>query len=117
MAGARIDLAVLAFTSPFHWRAESYLDSRPPLQLSKPDLNAVLRDEGRGSTGSHRRNLARNLLVIAQVALSMVLLVGSGLMIRSFARLQTVNLGFDPANVLTMRIALPPPSTRRRYSK
>jgi putative ABC transport system permease protein len=67
----------------------------------------VLRDEGRGSTGTRRRNNARNLLVVAQVALSMVLLVGSGLLIRSFIRLATVSPGFDPKNTFTMRIALP----------
>jgi predicted permease len=108
MAGVRMDLAVLAFTVTISLASGILSGLAPAVQLSKPDLNTVLRDEGRGSTGSHGRNRVRSLLVIAQVALSMVLLVGSGLMIRSFARLQTVNLGFDPANVLTMRIALPP---------
>jgi putative ABC transport system permease protein len=108
MAGVHMDLWVLAFTSSISVLSGALFGLAPALQLSKPDLNTVLRDEGRGSTGSRRRNHARGLLVIAQVALSMVLLVGSGLLIRSFARLQTVNLGFDPAHVLTMRIALPP---------
>jgi putative ABC transport system permease protein len=108
MADARIDLPVLAFTVAISLASGILFGLAPALQLSKPDLNTVLRDEGRGSTGSRGRNSARNLLVIAQVALSMVLLVGSGLLIRSFVRLQTVNLGFDPAHVLTARIALPP---------
>src|SRR5580704_17109897 len=107
MADARIDLPVLAFTVAISLASGILFGLAPALQLSKPDLSTVLRDEGRGSTGSRGRNRARNLLVIAQVALSMVLLVGSGLLIRSFVRLQTVNLGFDPAHVLTMRIALP----------
>jgi putative ABC transport system permease protein len=108
IAGARIDLAVLRFSVAISLGSGILFGLAPALQLSKPDLNAVLRDEGRGSTGSRGRSYARNLLVVAQVSLSMVLLVGSGLMIRSFVRLQTVNLGFDPAHVLTMRIALPP---------
>jgi putative ABC transport system permease protein len=108
MADARIDLPVLAFTVAISLASGILFGLAPALQLSKPDLSTVLRDEGRGSTGSRGRNRARNLLVIAQVALSMVLLVGSGLLIRSFVRLQTVNLGFDPAHVLTVRIALPP---------
>ena len=108
MAGVHIDLKVLAFAAAISLGSGILFGLAPALQLSKPDLNTVLRDEGRGSAGSRSRNRARNLMVIAQVALSMILLVGSGLMIRSFARLQTVDLGFDPAHVLTMRIALPP---------
>jgi predicted permease len=108
MVGVHMDLWVLAFTASISVLSGGLFGLAPALQLSNPDLTTVLRDEGRGSTGSRRRNHARSLLVIAQVALSMVLLVGSGLLIRSFARLQTVNLGFDPEHVLTMRIALPP---------
>jgi putative ABC transport system permease protein len=108
MAGIHIDSTVLAFAVGISLGSGILFGLAPALQLSKPDLNTVLRDEGRGSTGSRSRHRAGGLLVIAQVALSMVLLVGSGLMIRSFVRLQTVNLGFDPAHVLTMRIALPP---------
>lgn len=108
MAGVRMDLPVLAFTVAISLASGILFGLAPALQLSKPDLNTVLRDEGRGGTGSRGRNRARSLMVIAQVALSMVLLVGSGLLIRSFVRLQTVNLGFDPARILTMRIALPP---------
>jgi putative ABC transport system permease protein len=108
MAGVHIDFVVLAFAVAISLGSGVLFGLAPALQLSKPDLNTVLRDEGRGSTGSRSRHRAGGVFVIAQVALSMVLLVGSGLMIRSFARLQTVDLGFDPAHVLTMRIALPP---------
>ena len=108
MAGVSMDLPVLAFTVAISLASGILFGLAPALQLSKPDLNTVLRDEGRGSTGTRGRNRARSLMVITQVALSIVLLVGSGLLIRSFVRLQTVNLGFDPAQVLTMRIALPP---------
>jgi predicted permease len=85
----------------------------PAIQLSRQDLNPVLRAEGRGSSGSRRRNLARSALVVAQVALSMVLLVGAGLLMRSFVKLRNVSAGFDARNVLTMNITLPP----ARYPK
>jgi putative ABC transport system permease protein len=107
MADVHMDFWVLGFTVVISLASGALFGLAPALQLSKPDLNTVLRDEGRGSTGSRRRNNARNLLVVAQVALSMVLLVGSGLLIRSFIRLATVSPGFDPKNTFTMRIALP----------
>ena len=107
MAGVEIDLRVLVFTVAISLASGIIFGLAPALPLSKPEVNAILRDEGRGSTGGRRRNRARSLLVVAQVALSMVLLVGSGLLIRSFVRLETVSLGFDPSQVVTMRIALP----------
>src|SRR5579864_7210243 len=108
LTGVQMDLSVLAFTAVISVGSGILFGLAPALQLSKPDLNSVLRDEGRGTTGGLRRSRSRGLLVIAQVALSMVLLVGSSLLIRSFVRLQTVSLGSDPEQVLTMRIALPP---------
>jgi predicted permease len=79
----------------------------PALQLSKTNMNETLRDEGRGSTGGHRRVQLRGLLVVGQVALSLVLLIGAGLLVRSFSRLLRVDPGFDPQNVLTMNVSLP----------
>ena len=79
----------------------------PTLQFSKPDVQTVLREEGRATAGSRRRSLARSLLVVSQVALSMILLVGAGLLMRSFANLQHVPLGFNPHNVLLLDITLP----------
>jgi predicted permease len=79
----------------------------PALQLSGTNVNQTLRDEGRGSTGGHRRVQLRGLLVVGQVALSLLLLIGAGLLVRSFSRLLTVEPGFDPQNVLTMNISLP----------
>jgi len=79
----------------------------PALQLSKTNMNETLRDEGRGSTGGHRRVQLRGLLVVFQVALSLVLLIGAGLLVRSFSRLLRVDPGFDPQNVLTMNVSLP----------
>ena len=79
----------------------------PALQLSRTNVNETLRDEGRGSTGGHRRVQLRGLLVMGQVALSLVLLIGAGLLVRSFSRLLRVDPGFDPQNVLTMNVSLP----------
>lgn len=79
----------------------------PALQASRSNLNETLREGDRGSTKGGSANRMRNLLVIIEVALSMVLLIGAGLTIKSFSRLQDVDPGFDPRNVLTMRFSLP----------
>jgi putative ABC transport system permease protein len=79
----------------------------PSLQASKPDLNVILRESGRGAAGSLRRSKTRGLLVIGQVAISMILLIAASLLMRSFLALQQVDPGFDPRNVLTMQVTLP----------
>ncbi|HEV2314197.1 MAG TPA: ABC transporter permease [Candidatus Acidoferrales bacterium] len=106
--GIAMDWRVLCFTIAISLVSGVLFGLAPALQLSKTDLTSVLRDEGRGSTGSRRAASSQNLLVVAQVALSMILLIGSGLLIRSFLHLMNVNPGFDPRNVLTMRINLSP---------
>ena len=107
-ADLSIDPRVLAFTLAISVLSGVLFGLAPSLQVSNIDLNAALRDEARGSTGSRRRNRARSVLVIAQVALSMLLLIGSGLLIRSFVRLRNAPLGFEPKNVLSMQIMLAP---------
>ena len=84
----------------------------PALQASKPDLNESLKESGGRSTGGARRSRVRNLLVISEVALALVLLVGAGLMIKSFIRLQHVKPGFEPEGLLTMSVSLP----RQKYN-
>ena len=79
----------------------------PALASGKPELTEALKEGGRGSTSGVRRNRLRNALVVAEVAVALVLLVGAGLLLKSFARLQSVDPGFNPKNVLTMEIALP----------
>src|SRR5215469_1263304 len=106
--GVTMDWRVLCFTIAISLVSGVLFGLAPALRLSKTDLNSVLRDEGRGSTGTRRAASSQNLLVVAQVALSMILLIGSGLLIRSFLALINVNPGFDASNVLTMRINLPP---------
>src|SRR5262249_59744628 len=83
----------------------------PALQASKPNLNETLKDAGRGSTEGGRRQLMRGALVVLEVASALVLLVGAGLMIKSFWRLQNVDPGFNPDNALTVSVSLP----RRKY--
>ncbi len=110
VADVPMDLRVLAFTMAVSVLSGILFGLAPALQLSRPNLGAVLSDEGRGSAGNRRRNRARSILVAAQVALSMVLLIGSGLLIRSFMRLRTVAPGFDARNTLTAQTFLPPAS-------
>ncbi|HEV2991008.1 MAG TPA: ABC transporter permease, partial [Candidatus Angelobacter sp.] len=77
----------------------------PALQLSRTNINQTLRDEGRGATGSHHHLELKGLLVIGQVALSLILLIAAGLLLRSFMRLISIDPGFDPSRVLTMKIS------------
>ncbi|HYY41189.1 MAG TPA: ABC transporter permease, partial [Pyrinomonadaceae bacterium] len=83
----------------------------PALHASKPDLNDALKEGSRGATESLRRNRVRSLLVVAEVALSLMLLIGAGLLLKSFVRLLQTDAGFDATNVLTLDI----PLGRKRY--
>jgi putative ABC transport system permease protein len=78
----------------------------PALKASKPDLCRTLKVGGSGSAVGHGSQRLRLLLVASEMALALVLLIGAGLMIRSFFRLREVNFGLDPRNVLTMRTTL-----------
>src|SRR5438105_4032437 len=80
----------------------------PALQASKLDVTSALKEGGRSGEG-HRRTSARSLLLIGEVALSLMLLVGAGLLIKSFLRLQEVRPGFNAHNVLIANLALPYP--------
>src|SRR5246127_2628653 len=80
----------------------------PALQASKLDVTTALKEGGRSGEG-HRRTSARSLLLIGEVALSLMLLVGAGLLIKSFLRLQEIRPGFNAHNVLVANLALPYP--------
>ena len=79
----------------------------PALQSSRPDLTHELKDGARGGTGSGRAQRVRNALVVAQLALTLVLLVVAGLMSRSFLKLQNLDTGLDARGVLTFRSGIP----------
>jgi putative ABC transport system permease protein len=97
----KIDTTALGFTFALSLLTTVLFGLVPALQLSKINLNEALKEGGR-TTGP--RNRLRSVLVVAEVALAMVLLVGGGLMINSFWRLAHVNLGYEPAGVLTAKI-------------
>jgi putative ABC transport system permease protein len=84
----------------------------PALQASKLDVTSALKEGGRSGEG-HRRTSARSLLLIGEVALSLTLLVGAGLLIRSFLRLREVRPGFNAHNVLTARLSLQGPKYKK----
>jgi predicted permease len=79
----------------------------PAFHAARPDLSTALKEALRGAPADRRGERVRRILMASEVALSVVLLVGAGLLARSFVRLQAVNPGFDPASVLTARVSLP----------
>ena len=114
-----VDLQVLGFAALVALFTGVFFGLAPAIEVSKTSVTRSLREEGRTNIGSRRTNRFRSALAIAQVALALVLLAGSGLLIRSFVRLQAVDVGFDPRNVLTFRINRPgggPDALRRRIA-
>ena len=102
-----IDLRTLGFTLSVSLLTSVVFSLAPAWQFSKLDLNESLKEGGRGTSLSFRRFSLRSLLLVSEVALSLTLLIGAGLMINSFARLLRVDPGFDPRGVLTIQMALP----------
>jgi predicted permease len=102
-----VDTAVLLFALGLSLLAGFLFGVFPLLRHRVSDLAAGLKEGGRGGGESGERHRARHTLVVSQVALALVLLVGSGLMLRSFQSLRSVDPGFDPAGVLTFRLTLP----------
>lgn len=107
---ASIDGRVLAFNIIISLLAGIFFGLIPALQTSRLDLNLLLKEASAMSNqrfGRMRLFNMRNALVVLEIVLSLVILVGAGLMIKSFARMRAANLGFDPSNTLTMRLDLP----------
>jgi putative ABC transport system permease protein len=107
-----IDVSVLVFTLGISFMAGTLVGVIPALQLGRTDLHASLKEGGRNPGGGFaRRPLARprlrQTLVVAEVALALMLVVGAGLLLKSFWRLHQVDVGFNERSLLTVRVSLP----------
>ncbi len=103
-SGVGVDANVVWFTFALTLLTGLLFGLAPALKSSKPDLNESLK---KGSRGARAGAGLRSALVVLEIALSLLLLAGAGLLVRSFLRLQSVDPGFDPHNVLTLRLSLP----------
>lgn len=117
---ASMDGRVLAFALAVSIATGILFGLAPALQATKPDLAAAMKEEGRGSSGGAGRRRLRDSLIVAEIALAFMLLVASGLMMRSFIGLLNIDAGFDSTNVLTMRLPttleqFPDPEQLNRY--
>ncbi len=104
---AGVSLPVLGFTLGLSLLTGIIFGLVPALVATRFDLHDSLKDGGKGVGGGAGSHRVRNLFVVTQVALALVLLVGAGLLMRSFSRLQSVDPGFKQDNLLTMRVSLP----------
>jgi putative ABC transport system permease protein len=102
-----IDWKVLGFTTAISVMAGIIFGLAPALQASKVDVNEMIKSGGRGSVDSGQLKRTRGLMVVWEVALSVILLIGAGLLIRSFQKVQEVDGGFNTRNLLLAQIALP----------
>jgi len=102
-----LNVAVLLFTLGAAVVTALIFGIVPALQTAKRDIVEPLKDSGRGVSGGFRRGKFRSTLVVIEVALSLVLLVGAGVIMHTFVKLVNVDLGFDPHNILVTRIPFP----------
>jgi putative ABC transport system permease protein len=113
-----IDAPVLLFTIAIAAGTGLLFGIVPAIQSAKPNLNETLRDAGaRGSSAGRSRQRLRSGLVIGEVALSLVLLVGAALLIKSFIGMQDINPGFDTSHLLTMRLTMTGPAYDSMYKR
>jgi len=101
-----LDFHVLAFTMAISLLVGTLFGLAPALRASQSNPHTALKEGGRGSSGTQHRAL--NTLVVVEMAVALVLLIGAGLMVRSLIRLWSVDPGFNPGNVLTFGLSLPP---------
>jgi putative ABC transport system permease protein len=108
-----VDARVLLFTLAASLFAGGAFGLAPAIELARVEPNAMLRDQGRGTSVSRGRARMQSALVVSQVALSLLLLIAGGLLLRSFVRLLGTDPGFEAHNVLTMNLSL----STVKYSK
>ncbi|MDX2030837.1 MAG: ABC transporter permease [Blastocatellia bacterium] len=113
MRGIEVSAAVFGFTFAIALLTGLLFGLIPALDASNLNLSETLKEAGKSLAGSLRSRRLRSLLVVGEIALALMLLVGAGLLLRSFQRLQSVDVGFNPRSVLTLRVALP----GRRYTQ
>jgi putative ABC transport system permease protein len=102
-----LDARVVLFTLGVALLTGVFFGLAPALQASQVDLNERLKEGGRSVAGTAARRRTQSLLIVSEVAISLVLLVGAGLFVKSFVRLQQVDPGFDPQGVVTLNVFLP----------
>ena len=102
-----IDGTVMLFTLVVSLAAGLLFGLAPAIHTATPNLHGALKEGGRGTTADRGSHALRRSLVVTEVALALTLLTGAGLLLKSFARLQGVDPGFEPANLLTFNLALP----------
>ena len=112
LSSISIDLRVLVFAAGTTVLAGLLFGFLPSYISAYSRISETLKEGGRGSSSAKRRGLTRNAFVVAQLGLALVLLTGSGLLIRSFVRLSGVDPGFDTAHLLTFKVSIP----RSKYS-
>lgn len=103
-----LDWRVLAFAIGTGLLSSILFGLVPAWQASKPELVDSLKEGGRSGVGGTKGQRVRNGLVVGEVALALALLIGAGLMLRSFLAVQNYDIGIDPKNTLTFRVGLPP---------
>lgn len=106
LATGATDLRVLAFALVAVITTTFFFGLAPALQSARPNVTETLKEAGRSALQSPRSRRFRSALVVSEIALAMVLLIGAGLMVRTLAELSRLNLGFNPMNVLTLRVPL-----------
>ena len=102
-----MDATVFAFLVAVCFATGIIFGIVPALQVSKTNLNEILKESGRGNAGGRRARWMASSMVVVELALTIVLLAGAGLMIRSFMKLYSMDIGVDTTRMLTMRLALP----------
>jgi putative ABC transport system permease protein len=116
-AVVRLNVPVLLFSLGVAAATALLFGLAPAIQTARRDIVEPLKDSGKGVSGGFRHGKLRGTLVIIEVALSLILLAGAGLLMRSFVKMQSVDLGFEPRNILFSRLPLPSKQYKTAASK